>query len=84
MSRLEEIKNDYAKANQYDNWTDFINDEAHWMVEKHMDNVCEIYAKECSQASLEKASEKAFIEPKGMMTRVDKESITNVENIVIL
>lgn len=42
------------------------------------------YAKECSQASLEKASEKACIEPKGMMTRVDKTSITNQDNIILL
>ncbi|REC56980.1 hypothetical protein DRF62_02140 [Chryseobacterium piscium] len=60
MSRLEEIKDKYAKTKQFDNWTDFINDESHWMVEKHMDKVCEIYAKECSQASLEKAKKDLY------------------------
>ncbi|MDN5423819.1 MAG: hypothetical protein L0G07_10460, partial [Chryseobacterium sp.] len=42
------------------------------------------YATEVAQASLEKASERACIEPKGMMTRVYKESITQESNIVIL
>ena len=43
-----------------------------------------LYAEECCIETLKVASEKACIEPKGMMTRVDKESITNPENIVLL
>lgn len=43
------------------------------------------YAKECSQASLEKASEKAIAIYDGeFLTDVKKESITNPDNIVIL
>lgn len=43
----------------------------------------EEYATECVKSSLEKASENACIEPKGMMTKV-KLSITDEKNIVIL
>lgn len=99
-NRLEEIKNEYAKEKSYDNWTDFINDEAHWMVEKHMNEICEIFAKECCQASLEKASENTTMtfhdgfhktnEPKKYYQigadnlQINKESIVQESNIVIL
>jgi len=83
-TKLEEIKNEYAQLFRYNNWTDFINDQPNYCVEHHMNKICEIYAKECSQASLEEASKNACIEPKGMMTRVDKESITDPDNIILL
>lgn len=87
MSRLEEIKNEYAKEFDYGDWISFINDQPSWGVEGHMNDVCKRYAKECSQASLDKASKAAeVIEPSDIdyCPYVDKESITNESNIVLL
>lgn len=94
MSRLEDIKNEYAKEFDYGDWISFINDQPSWGIEGHMNDVCKRYAKECSQASLEKASEKAeiyipdgaymdcYVNPENI--EILKSSITNVENITLL
>lgn len=84
MKRLEEIKNEYAFVNQYPNWNEFISELPVYQREEHTDKVTELYAREVAQASLQKAAENAVIEPKGMMTRVDKESITSPNNITLL
>lgn len=93
MSRLEEIKDEYSIGNTGINWTEFevktisnskTYGEAVSKIELHLDQISKLYATECIKASLEKASENACIEPKGMMTRVDKESITNESNIILL
>lgn len=93
MSRLEEIKNEYAKEFDYGDWISFINDQPSWGIEGHMNDVCKRYAKECSQASLKKASENVKMKTKdnvhelSMMddwSELDKESITNESNIVLL
>lgn len=55
--RLEDIKNEYSKEHNYADWEEMINDAAHWMVEKHMDDICIRYAREVAQASLEIANE---------------------------
>lgn len=90
MSRLEEIKNEYAKEFDYKDWTSFINDQPNYAVENHMNDICTHYAKECSQASLEKSSDKLcehFIDEEEIMVNVANKycnSITNPENIVLL
>lgn len=56
--RLEDIKNEYSKEHNYADWEEMINDAAHWMVEKHMDDICIRYAREVAQASLERVKSK--------------------------
>ncbi|MCT4153231.1 hypothetical protein HZP59_18540 [Elizabethkingia anophelis] len=85
MKRLEDIKNEYAKQ-WYKDWND-LEIDCQFNIGTligHTDKVTELYAREVAQASLGKAAENAVIEPKGMMTRVDKESITNESNITLL
>lgn len=89
MSRLEEIKQQYAKPYGYNDWIEFINDEPNYKVEHHMDNICKIYAKECSQASLGKASKvaKTFKNSNSgsyLDAKIDKQSIIQELNIVLL
>lgn len=81
-NRLEEIKNEYAKRYEYSNWTEFINDEPNYKIEHHMNNICELYTKECCKASLEKASEIVYDNFNGSYEC--KESIVQESNIVIL
>ena len=88
MSRLEEIKNEYA---QYDgrflSWNNLMNVVGLKVLQQHENEVMQIYAKECSQASLEKASENAelcTIALENGEYKIDKESIINFENINIL
>lgn len=86
MKTLEQIKNDYIRdkylaSHDLDTWSEFQNFFANrhpeWF-EQHWEEVMKIYAMEC----LKLASENAYIEPMGMMTRVDKQSITNENNII--
>ncbi|UTG62416.1 hypothetical protein J2O09_05525 [Elizabethkingia anophelis] len=80
MKRLEEI---LEKA-----WSKNTNneplDEKYIGETKAIHEAMKLYAREVAQASLDKAAENAVIEPKGMMTRVDKESITDPNNITLL
>lgn len=66
MSRLEEIKNELAQELNFKDWKDFcekmITESKNNFIGinfilKHNDIATEIYARECSAASLEKASE---------------------------
>lgn len=82
MSTLQEIKEKWAKGQGFDSWELMRQDQG--IDELDLDIISKEYATQCILASLNKASEKACIEPKGMMTRVDKESITNPENIMLL
>ncbi|MCL1692039.1 hypothetical protein [Elizabethkingia anophelis] len=82
MKTLEQIKDEVAKEFGY---SDFHNSTFCRKTDvKICDEIAKRYAREVAQASLEKAAENAVIEPKGMMTRVDKESITNSKNITLL
>ncbi|MCT4085477.1 hypothetical protein HZP35_18715 [Elizabethkingia anophelis] len=82
MKTLEQIKNEVAIEFGY---SDFHNSTFCRKTDvKICDEISKRYAREVAQASLQKAAENAVIEPKGMMTRVDKESITNECNIVML
>ncbi|MVW92435.1 hypothetical protein FCL53_10710 [Elizabethkingia meningoseptica] len=82
MKTLEQIKDEVAKEFGY---SDFHNSTFYRKTDvKICDEIAKRYAREVAQASLQKAAENAVIEPKGMMTRVDKESITNECNIVML
>jgi len=85
MSRLEEIKNDYAKEFDYNDWTSFINDQPSWGIEGHMNDVCKRYAEECVKASLEKANEELSkaLETNDYDYSIE-ELITDESNIVIL
>jgi len=68
MSRLEEIKNEYAKEMAYDNWRDLCIKISNREGSKermltdiimHNDEASKIYAEECVKASLEKV-DKSF------------------------
>lgn len=86
MINLKQVKNDYVRDNylashDLDTWFEFQNYFAsrhpEWF-EQHYNNIIEIVQMEC----LKLASERACIEPLCMMTRVDKKSITNENNII--
>ena len=92
MKTLEEIKNEVAIEKAYDSWNEitFFNNRNVVFIELIMNEVAKRYAKEVAIASLEKASENAKL--KTFSTKnlidfskkmVDKNSITNEENIVL-
>lgn len=81
MKTLEQIKNEFAVSKGYRDWESLMIEVCYFSNEeffKHENKVMKIYAREC----LKLASENAYIEPMGMMTRVDKYSITNENNII--
>lgn len=95
MSRLEQrLKDKYPNHRLYDKW-DF---ELQQFTAEEMMYFAEEYAKECSSASLEKASESALVKHSfpgnsetskaigdgNQVFTVDKELITNPENIILL
>ncbi|AQW91316.1 hypothetical protein [Elizabethkingia anophelis] len=82
MKTLEQIKDEVAEEHVSSSWNDMMFRYG-GVGDVIIDKVVHRYAREVAQASLEKAAENAIIEPKGMMTRVDKESITNEQNIPI-
>lgn len=90
MSRLEEIKNEYAKELELSNWDDmieyFLAGDVNGIFYAY-ENVINRYAKECSQASLNKAYQESLLNPdmySNCFCTIDEESITKESNIVIL
>ena len=97
MKTLEEIKNEVAIEIGYENYNEYIkelckNAEFYFVerINKLNNEIAKRYAKEVAIASLEKASENAKL--KTFSTKnltdfskkmVDKNSITNEENIVL-
>ena len=92
MKTLEEIKNELAIEKAYDSWNEItlFNNRNVVFIELLMNEVAKRYAKEVAIASLKKASENAKL--KTFSTKnltdfskkmVDKNSITNEENIVL-
>ena len=96
MKTLEEIKNEVAIEYSYESYDDFknltrkINTDIVFIMDEFFNKVTKRYAKEVAIASLEKASENAKL--KTFSTKnlidfskkmVDKNSITNEENIVL-
>lgn len=80
MITLEQIKNDYAKINDYSSWESMIRIYVkHSKINEiisHENKVMKIYAKEC----LKLASENACLEIG--INEIDKQSITNENNII--
>ena len=93
MKTLEEIKNEVAIKNGFENYDNLISDYGKKHpnnFDKYFDEIAKRYSKEVAIASLEKASENAKL--KTFSTKnltdfskkmVDKSSITNEENIVL-
>ena len=96
MKTLEEIKNEVAIEYSYESYDDFknltrkIDTDIVFVMDEFFNKVAKRYAKEVAIASLEKASENAKL--KTFSTKnltdfskkmVDKNSITNEENIVL-
>ncbi|MDE5507751.1 hypothetical protein KRE40_03680 [Elizabethkingia meningoseptica] len=96
MKRLEQIREEYAKTRGYKSW-DRLNDDC--LYDRDLDAIATIYAREVAQASLEKAADNAKIKSEikhnahsnyrygsgtYRETFVDKESITNEQNITLL
>lgn len=85
MSRLEELKDEVAKKIGFRDW----DDARHDLDESFIFEFAKIYAKECVEASLERASIKAKIFKDSnsgsyLDAYIKKESITNKENIILL
>ena len=96
MKTLEEIKNEVAIEYSYESYDDFknltrkINTDIVFIMDEFFNKVAKRYAKEVAIASLEKASENAKLttfSTKNLIDfskkMVDKNSITNEENIVL-
>lgn len=89
MSRLEEIKNEVAQERGFKDWEHLNGSD---LYDSDIERVAKKYAEECTKASLEKVSEKIKMvdlnsESKTAISEcwvVDKKSITNPENIVLL
>lgn len=88
MSRYNELKDALAKESGFINWAHllFNNNRNSIAIENACDEVAKRYAKECSQASLEKASErtKILFDPKFNGYKGRHLAITNPENIILL
>ncbi|OBS12785.1 hypothetical protein ATE49_15485 [Elizabethkingia miricola] len=100
MKRLEEIKNEVAKELEYANWEVLKNGLSDFKIGICYEEVAKRYAREVAQASLEKAAENANIKYHDGHNKlykavkhvqigadniqIDKESITNESNIVML
>lgn len=91
MNRLEQIKDEVARSKGLGSWSEL--DYKGYIWDSDIEAVCEKYAKECIKASLEKASQNVKMKLKqniydlSMMddwSEIDKDSITNSENIVLL
>lgn len=80
MSRLKQIQEQYAKEKGYSEFFILYCDSNYEQTQKYTKEITELYATECVKASLEKASENVII----YWSFVDKESITNHDNIVLL
>ena len=86
MKRLEEIRNEVAKERGYRDWETLNGSD---LYDSDIDKVAIKYAEECIKASLEKASENAgaykLDYPNNVSKAVvEKETITNPENIILL
>lgn len=89
MSRLEQIKNEVARLKSFNNYSDVLINGCNTQINEISNEAAKIYAKECSQASLEKASRIAKTFKNGNSgsyrdASIDKESITQESNIVLL
>lgn len=86
MSRLEEIKDEFAEFHGHNDWKDLWYSDSNYNRSNEMiDSVMKKYATECVKASLDKASENAECDARDYNDYfVDKESITNESNIVLL
>lgn len=95
MRRLEEIKNEYiielypnhSFIKDYDSYLEFFASKHPFWFESVNDEISERYAKECSRATLNKSSENALINGSEFSRcgcEINKESITNPDNIVLL
>lgn len=84
MKTLEQIKNEYAKVEHYDNWDSLLNKQESLVnIEWHYNNIIKLAQMEC----LKLASDKAMLNWKFIPFEyyspfVDKESITNENNII--
>ena len=81
---LEQIKNEYAISQGYGHWNELLlNNDSFTIGNLHLNKVMQIYARKC----LELASENVilgwkFIPFEDYSPFVDKESITNENNII--
>lgn len=81
MNRLEEIQNELAVSKGFKSFNDMDSDADLPEMDSIYNESAVRYAEECVKASLEKASEVAECEYDYF---VDKKSITNPENIILL
>ncbi|MDV4070274.1 hypothetical protein CMT45_00915 [Elizabethkingia anophelis] len=97
MKRLEEIREEYAKARGFESW-EHLNGDC--LYDNDLDAIATIYAREVAQASLEKAAENSILKltfnsvkiatsstwimPDGKLVELQKSSITNESNITLL
>ncbi|MDV3583424.1 hypothetical protein CMU85_18145 [Elizabethkingia anophelis] len=98
MKRLEEIQNEYAIKCGFENWETLVVQTSLrtgssigkiTQIENYHKEIAQLYAREVAQASLEKAAENAKTSNSCKVWNcegesIDKDSITNSNNIVLL
>lgn len=74
----QRIFDEYAKSQEFECWNDLKNCciEFDMDIDEHVFAACD----KVQEEQQKRIAEKACIEPKGMMTKVDKSSIINPEN----
>lgn len=88
---MQQIKDEYAKEQKYEDWDSLINDCFYFVAELTdvIDEIAKRYAEACCKATLEKAAENATVDLPSHRhlhgsKNVYKPSITDPSNIVLL
>ena len=76
MSRLEEIKNEYAIKRNYSNFNTMYLSSSFNELNHYIGVIMQLYAEECVKASLEKASENSEVLVEGIVTIESKKIFT--------
>lgn len=88
MSRLEEIKNEFAREKGFEDFNHLLgNTQEMETVKEYYHEIYIQYASECAKSSLKKASEKTheqYVRPVILSYQEIKNLITNPDNIVLL
>lgn len=82
MSTLQEIKEKWAKGQGFDSWELMRQNQGIDNVDLNI--ICKEYATQCILASLKKAKESAELDGCMNAVFINKESITNLQNIILL
>ncbi len=84
MSRLDQIKDEYAFTRQYPTWDNFIANQPIFKQQEYYNETSKLYAAECCQATLDKASEIMYEYNQDDNPQEASDLVCNPNNIVLL